>query len=153
SLQYVATYLGSGTIATDGGEPERLLGAAVTADYFSVLGVKPILGRVFTQEEDQAGATPVLVISYSLWQRRYGGDPSIIGREVNLGGKTTVLGVLPAGFKFPISEESQEYWEPLFSTPFMTKEAQVDRAHRSLQWFGRMKPNLSVEQVKSDLDV
>ena len=153
SLQYVATYLGSGTIATDGGEPERLLGAAVSADYFSVLGVKPILGRVFTREEDKPGAAPVLVISYSLWQRRYGGDSSIIGREVNLGGKTTVIGVLPKGFKFPIAEESQEYWEPLFSAPFITKEAREDRANRFLQVFGRMKAGLTVAQVKADLDV
>jgi hypothetical protein len=121
SLQYVATYLSSGTIATEGGEPERLLGAAVSADYFSVLGVQPILGRVFTREEDKPGAAPVLVISYSLWQRRYGGDPSIIGREVNLGGKTTVIGVLPKEFKFPISQEVQEYWEPLFLSTLHNK--------------------------------
>ena len=66
TLQYVSSYLGSGTIATEGGEPERLLGAGVNADYFSVFGVKPILGRVFTREEDKPGAAPVLVISYSL---------------------------------------------------------------------------------------
>jgi len=153
SLQFASSYLGSGTIATEGGEPERLLGAAVDADYFSVLGVKPILGRVFTREEDKPGAAQVLVISYSLWQRRYGGDRSIIGREVNLGGKTTVIGVLPEGFKFPISDEPQEYWEPLFSAPFLTKQSQETRDNRFLQVIGRMKPGMTVDQVRADLDV
>jgi len=153
SLEYVASYIGSGTVATEGGEPERLLGAAVNADYFSVFGVKPILGRVFTREEDKPGVAPVLVISYSLWQRRYGGDRSIIGREVNLGGKTTIIGVLPAGFKFPISDEPQEYWEPLLSGPFLTKASQEERANRFLTVVGRMKPGVTVDQARADLDV
>ena len=153
SLQYVASYLGTGTIATEGGEPERLLGAAVTADYFSVFGVKPILGRVFTREEDKPGAPSVLVLSHSLWQRRFGGDPSVIGREVNLGGKTTVIGVLPEGFKFPISDDPQEYWEPLFSGPFLTKEAKEERANRFISVVGRMKLGVTIEQVKADLDL
>ena len=153
TLQYVSSYLGSGTIATEGGEPERLLGAGVNADYFSVFGVKPILGRVFTREEDKPGAAPVLVISYSLWQRRFGGDRSIIGREVNLGGKTTVIGVLPEGFRFPISDDPQEYWEPLFSGPFLTKESREERSNRFLQVVGRMKPGVTVEQVRAELDV
>ena len=101
SFEYVATHQGAGTIVTDGGEPERVLGAAVSADYFPLLRVKPILGRVFTRDEDKLGAPPVIVISYGLWQRRFGGDPNIIGREVNIGGKTTVVGVMPTGFQLP----------------------------------------------------
>ena len=64
TLQYVATLQSTGTIVTEGGDPERLMGAAVSADYFDVLGVKPVLGRVFTRDEDKAGAAPVILISH-----------------------------------------------------------------------------------------
>jgi putative ABC transport system permease protein len=153
TLQYVATYQGSGTFTTDGNEPERLLGAAVSYDYFNVLGVKPELGRVFTADEDKPGATPVALISHALWQRRYAGDPNIIGREINLGGKSTVVGVMPAGFEFPISDDNQDYWEPLFAASFMTKEIRDERANRFLPVIGRLKPGATIEQAKADLDL
>jgi putative ABC transport system permease protein len=153
TLQYVATYQGSGTFTTDGNEPERLLGAIVSSDYFNVLGVKPELGRVFTSDEDKPGAAPVVLISHALWQRRYAGDPNIIGREIDLGGKTTVVGVMPAGFEFPISDDNQDYWEPLFSAAFMTKEVREERANRFLPVIGRLKPGATVEQAKADLDL
>jgi len=152
TLEYVAIEQQTGTIVTEG-EPERLIGAAVSADYFPLLRVKPVLGRVFTRDEDKPGAPQVIVLSYALWQRRYGGDPNIIGREVDLGGKTTVVGVLPAGFKYPIGDDPQDYWEPLFSAAFMTKEAREERANHFLSVFGRMKPGVTVEQTKADLDL
>ncbi|HEY0728442.1 MAG TPA: ABC transporter permease, partial [Pyrinomonadaceae bacterium] len=153
TLEYVAVQQQTGTITTEGGEPERLIGVAVTADYFPLLRVKPVLGRVFTRDEDKPGGPQVIVISYALWQRRYGGDPNIIGREVDLGGKTTVVGVLPAGFKYPISDDPQDYWEPLFSATFLTKEAREERANHFLSVFGRMKPGVTVEQTKAELDL
>ena len=153
TLEYVATFQRSGTMATEGGEPERLIGAAVNADYFPLFRAKPILGRVFTRDEDKPGAAPVIVISYGLWQRRYSGDPNIIGREVNLGGKTTVIGVLPQGFEFPISDENQDYWEPMFASAWLSKEAREERANRFLQAVGRMKPGVTLEQVKAELDL
>jgi putative ABC transport system permease protein len=153
TLEYVATYQRIGTMLTEGGEPERLIGAAVTADYFPLLGVKPVLGRVFTRDEDKPGAPQVIVLSYSLWQRRYGGDPNILGREVNLGGKTTVIGVLPAGFEFPISDDSQDYWEPLLSASWLTKDAREARDNHFLSVIGRMRPGVTVEQTKADVDL
>src|SRR5678815_3947195 len=117
TLQYVATVQQSGTIVTQGGDPERLIGAVVSSDYFSVLGVKPELGRVFTREEDKPGAAPVILLSHGLWQRRFGGDPGIIGREIDLGGKSTVIGIMPAGFQYPISDDKQDFWEPVFRLP------------------------------------
>jgi putative ABC transport system permease protein len=153
TLEYVATYQRSGTMLTEGGEPERLIGAAVTADYFPLLGVKPVLGRVFTRDEDKPGAAQVIVLSYSLWQRRYGGDPNILGREVNLGGKTTVIGVLPAGFEFPISDDNQDYWEPLLSASWLTKDAREARDNHFLSVIGRMRPGVTVEQTKADVDL
>jgi putative ABC transport system permease protein len=153
TLEYVAVHQQTGTIATEGGEPERLIGAVVTADYFPLLRVKPVLGRVFTRDEDKPGAAQVVVLSHALWQRRFGGDPNIIGREINLGGKTTVIGVLPAGFKYPISDDPQDFWEPLFSATFLTKEAREERANHFLSVIGRMKPGATVEQTKADLDL
>src|SRR5215213_1873865 len=153
TLEYVATVQRTGTIVTEGGDPERLIGAAVNADYFPLLRVKPILGRVFTRDDDKVGAPQVIVLSHSLWQRRFGGDPTIIGREVNIGGKTTVIGILPAGFEYPISDDPQDFWEPLFSATFMTKEIREERANRSLDVIGRLKPGATVEQARADLDL
>jgi putative ABC transport system permease protein len=153
TLEYVATVQRTGTIATEGGDPERLIGAAVNADYFPLLRVKPVLGRVFTREEDKAGAPQVVLLSHALWQRRYGGDPGIIGREINLGGKTTVIGIMPPGFEYPISDDAQDFWEPLFSAQFMTKENREERANRYLQVIGRLKPGVTVEKAKADLDL
>jgi putative ABC transport system permease protein len=153
TLANVATVQRSGTMSTDGNEPERLIGAAVSADYFDVLGVKPELGRTFTREEDAPGAAPVVLISHSLWQRRYAADKNIIGREINLGGKTTVIGVMPAGFEYPISDDAQEYWEPIFGGTWITKAVREERANRFLAVFGRLKPGATVEQAKAELDL
>lgn len=153
TLEHVATVQGSGTVVTEGGEPERIFGAVVSADYFPLFQVKPILGRVFTRDEDKPGGPAVIVLSHSLWQRRFGSDPNIIGREVTLGGKSTVIGVLPAGFEFPISDRNQDYWEPIMSAAFLTQQSREERADRFLQVIGRMKPGVTVEQAKAELDV
>ncbi|HEU4511378.1 MAG TPA: ABC transporter permease [Pyrinomonadaceae bacterium] len=153
SLEHVATVQRTGTISTEGGDPERVIGAAVNADYFPLLRVKPVLGRVFTREEDKAGAPQVVLLSHGFWQRRYGGDPNIIGREINLGGKTTVIGIMPAGFEYPISDDPQDFWEPLFSAQFMTKDSLEERDNRYLDVIGRLKPGVTLEQAKADLDL
>ena len=153
TLEYVATYQGSGTMPTENGDDERVLGAAVSADYFPLLRVKPELGRVLTRDEDKPGAPAVIVLSHALWQRRFGGDPNIIGREVNIGGKATVVGIMPAGFRFPITDEPQDYWEPTFNAGFITKEVREQRANRYLAVIGRMKPGVTIEQTKADLDL
>lgn len=153
TLEYVATVQGAGTVITEGGDPERVLGAAVSADYFPLLRVKPIFGRVFTRDEDKPGAAPVVLLSEGLWKRRFGGDPNIVGREIDLGGKTTVLGIMPAGFQYPISDETQDFWEPLFAATFLTKETREERANRFLTGIGRLKQGATVEQAKADLDL
>ena len=153
TLQYVATVQRSGTIITQGGDPERVIGAAVSSDYFSVLSVKPELGRVFTRDEDKPGAPQVVLLSHGLWQRRFGGDQNIIGREIDLGGKTTVIGIMPAGFEYPISDENQDFWEPIFSAAFMTKETREERSNRLLDVIARLKPGVTVAQAKADLDL
>ncbi len=153
TLEYVAVYQGSGTMITEGGEPERVLGAVVSADYFPLLRVKPVLGRVFTRDEDKPGAAPIIVLSYGLWQRRFGGDPNILGREINLGGKATVIGIMPPGFQYPISDDSQDYWEPIFPAQWLTKEAREERANRFMPVIARLKPGVTLAQAKAELDL
>ena len=153
TIEYVATVQRTGTVVTEGGDPERLIGAAVNADYFPLFGVKPMLGRVFTRDEDKSDAPQVIVLSHGLWQRRFGGDPNIIGREVNIGGKTTVIGIMPPGFEYPIRDDPQEFWEPLFAAQFMQGKTREERANRFLDVVGRLKPGATVEQAKADLDV
>jgi len=100
---------------TSDGPPEMVMGRGVTFNLFSVLGVSPLIGRTFTAEEDKAGA-PVVLISYSLWQRRFGGDASLIGRSVAMNGMpTTVIGVMPAWFSF--TDREIYYWVPANFSP------------------------------------
>ena len=107
SFLYMAAY-GDGPLVAGGGEsPERTRGAAVTEDFFATMGVRPALGRVFAAEDHRPG-TPfsVVVIGHGLWQRAYGGDPAILGREITvLGIRSKVIGVMPAGFAFPAGSE------------------------------------------------
>ncbi len=99
----VAIYTDGAVNFTEGDEPERVVSAQVTANLFDVLGVRPVLGRGFTAEEDRFRGTPAAILGYDVWQRRYGGDPSVIGRAIQLDGRSVpVVGVMPAGFKMPL---------------------------------------------------
>src|SRR5579883_117204 len=99
----------AGNLTTDG-PPEQVTGQAVTRNFFPVLGVQPLIGRTFTEDEDRAGAR-VALISYSLWQRRYFADRTIVGRNIPLNGANfTVIGVLPREFTF--QNRAADYWVP-----------------------------------------
>ncbi|MGH9840153.1 MAG: ABC transporter permease, partial [Blastocatellia bacterium] len=130
------------------GEPVRLTAALVSADLFSTLGVGPALGRLFTPDEDKVGGAPVVILSHVLWQRRFGGDPQMIGRSILLDGKThTVIAIMPPGFQFP---GEQDLWMPL--------ALDVNRALRGegvliLGVIARLKPGVTLEAARSDLSV
>ena len=99
---------------TGGGMPERVLGRRVTANFFDVLGVRPLVGRTFTADEDRQNA-PVVVISHTLWQRRYSGDPAIVGQRMRMNdAPVTVIGVMPANFVF--LDREMEFWTPIAFT-------------------------------------
>src|SRR5262249_33463467 len=84
------------------GDPEPGNGRDATAELFDVLGTRPALGRVFAPDDDKPGATPVVVLSHALWERRFGGDPSVIGRSIGIDDRShTIVGVMPKGFRFP----------------------------------------------------
>jgi putative ABC transport system permease protein len=140
----IAAISGRTIALTEGVEPERFSGAAMTWDMFPVLGVAPILGRHFNPEDDRPGAEPVVMLSHEVWQRRYQGDPSLIGRSVSVNGRPhTVVGVMPPGFLFP---EQQKIWIPL--APLAEKD---ERTARNLFTFGRLKPGLDMARARADM--
>jgi len=131
---------------TGDGAPEELYGQRVTPNFFDVLGVQPAVGRVFTEEEDKANEQVVL-LSYGLWLRRFGGDRSILGRSILLNGVATkVLGVMPRGFFF--RERNVDYWTPLSFTP----ERWAQRNNHFLNVVARMKPGVTKERAQKDMD-
>jgi putative ABC transport system permease protein len=131
---------------TGDGAPEELYGQRVTPNFFDVLGVQPALGRVFTAEEDKA-KEQVVLLSYGLWLRRFGGDRSVLGRPILLNGVATkVLGVMPKRFFF--RERNVDYWTPLSFTP----ERWAQRDNHFLNVVARMKPGVTRERAQKDMD-
>ena len=131
---------------TENGEPEKVEAQAVTANFFSLLGVKPLLGRSFTAAEDAPGADRVALISYGLWQRRFGSDPALVGKEILLDGqKRTVLGVMPAGFQL-LSKETG-LWVPMA----FSAEDLANRGGHYLTVVARIKPGVTLAQARADI--
>ena len=119
SLEAMAVYSNAGTVLTGTDTPEYLQVGRVTADFFKVFGVAPVLGRTFAPDEDTEGKNAVVVLSYGLWQRRFGGDAQIIGKSLQLNDVSTqVIGVLPASFKFPLPDT--DLWIPVVLNPQRT---------------------------------
>ena len=142
SLESIALFNSTAINLTGSGEPERLPMTSVTADFFKVLGVNPVLGRTFVEGEDAQGKNLVCVISHRFWQRRFAGDPNIVGKMLSLNNiPTQVVGVMSDDFKFPRLEI--DLWIPM---PLDTKRT----APYFFQVIGRMKPGIQVAQVQSD---
>jgi putative ABC transport system permease protein len=131
---------------TGDGEPERVSGYSVTANLFQMIGARPAIGRAFLPEENRDGAPKVVMLSHGLWQRRYGGDPAVLGRGVLLDGERyTVVGVMPAGFQFLQSYIGM--WVPLTLAP----EETTQRSANYLTVVGRLKEGVTAEQAQSDI--
>jgi predicted permease len=129
------------------GEPQVLRGAAVNAEYFTTLGVKAVLGRLFLLEEDRPGGPAVAAISYDLWQRLFGGDPAIIGRPLNFEtGNYSVIAVLPPGFDMPFAAD---VWIPLQVN--IESLALEQRAQRGYDFVARLRDGITVSQADSEL--
>ena len=128
--------------------PEKLWALHVTPDIFPMLGVQPLLGRVFLPEEQDAGKEHEVVLSYSLWQSHFAGNPEIIGRSVALSGERyTVVGVMPRDFKFaPFWATKAQLWAPLALGSRLT-----DRGGSSLRVFARLKPGVTLEQAQAEM--
>jgi putative ABC transport system permease protein len=145
----VAGYFPPGFTITGDGEAERVGGARASSGIFAVLGVQPALGRGFLPDEDRAGTAPVAVISHNVWARRYQRDPSVIGRPIVLSGRAhTLVGVLPEGFHAPAMwPRMPDVWVPIGLDPNVAR-----RDARMLRVLGRMKPGVTVEQARAELD-
>jgi putative ABC transport system permease protein len=131
------------------GEPERLDGRKVSANLFDLLGVQPRLGRRFLPEEDKPG-TRVVILSYGLWQRRFGADPKIVGQPVNLNGESySVIGVMPPGIELPgFGNWKDQLWVPI---AFTSEEAH-SRGNHYLEVIARMKPGVTVKQARVEME-
>jgi putative ABC transport system permease protein len=126
--------------------PERIQGFLVTANYLDALGMKPIMGRNFFAEENQPGKDAVAIITHSLWQRRFGGDPNILNKTITINSVVrTIVGVMPEHFNFP---KGGEVYAPL---P-MTSELMKSRGNHSYYVVGRLKPGASVEGSQAEID-
>ena len=129
------------------GTPERVAGAEVMADYLNTLGVSPVLGHSFTADEDLAGGPPVALISYDLWQRRFGGEQNVIGQPINLEGRVrTITGVMPKGFDVPAAAE---IWVPMQVNPETVPLSQ--RAQGSYETIARLRPGVTLAQADTEL--
>jgi len=125
-------------------QPERLLGAEVSASLFALLGVQPAVGRHFTSGEDQPGAAPVVLISHGLWQRRFGGDMNLFGQTMMLDGRShTVVGIMPAGFAFP---ETAQLW-----TPLVVHNVESQRSTHTYAGLARLKPGITITQARAEM--
>ncbi len=144
-FERIAAYTNtSGTIAWEDG-PERVLGASISWDLFELLQVPPALGGSFIESQDAPGANTVIVISHGLWQRRFGGDPGVIGRAVNMSGQAvTIIGVMPADFYYPT--RTVEFWRPLALNP-----ANASRGAHFLGVVARLKGGATVERANTEM--
>jgi putative ABC transport system permease protein len=136
----------SGADQRGAGHPERISATSVTGNLFSVLGVTPALGRSFLPDEERPGPAPVCILSDGLWKRRFGSDPKILGKALTLNGEMwTVVGVMPAGFRFP---QSVDLWVPAM----VRSTARTKHAQHYLGVIARLKPGLSLDHAQAELD-
>jgi putative ABC transport system permease protein len=148
TLEGIAAYTGGGAIMSGRGEPERVFAPSATANFFSLLGVDPVIGRTFQPGEDKPGAARVTVLTYGMWQRRFGGNKEIIGQSLTLNGDSyTVVGVLPASFEFAM--RAADLWRP-----YQPTEAQLTRRFmHGTNVIGRLKTGVTLEQAQTELSL
>ncbi len=151
TLQALVEYHSMPFILLGRGEPRRVQTGVVSANYFDVLGVRPLLGRTFRTGEDQAGAEPVLVLSYGFWKNRLGGDPGIVGRTFEMNDRIhTVIGVLPAVPQYPAEND---IYMPASSCPFRSSPGTISgRTIRMLHVFGRLAPGVTLDRAQTELE-
>jgi putative ABC transport system permease protein len=137
---------------TGRGEPSVINTSVVTPELFSLFGEKPLAGRTFFSQDGKPGAPPVVILSESLWRSSFGAVPNVIGSSINLDKRTfTVVGIMPAAFRFPALTESEQLWIPLVQDPLFGGWMNRRGGHW-LQVTGRIKPGVSMTQVQAELD-
>jgi predicted permease len=137
---------------TGAGDPIQVSGEFVSSDFFSILGVQPLLGRTFAPGEDEIGAGPVALISEGLWQRKFGSAPDIVGKGITLDGKSsTVVGVIPSSFHFPMGsfDARREVFVPVGQ--WKNNLLNTRSAGLGFHGVGRLKPGVTIEQAAADM--
>jgi putative ABC transport system permease protein len=148
SFEHIGVYNRSSYNLTGTGEAERIITGQVSADLFTVLRVNAAMGRVFTNEEDKPGGTPVVVLSHGLWQRRFGGQTGILNQPIQLNGKSyTVIGVMPQEYLYP---SRVEMWVPVGQLSDQASWKSRGN-HPGLYGVGRLKPGVSFDQALADM--
>ena len=144
-FERIAAYTNASATFAEGDSPERIQGASVSWDLFELLRVAPHLGTGFSAAQDAPGANRVIVLSHGMWQQRFGGDRSVIGRSIPLSGiPVTIVGVMPAGFYFPT--RMAEFWQPIAINP-----ANATRGGHFLGVVARMKPGATVDSAGAEM--
>jgi putative ABC transport system permease protein len=145
SFEKMAAYSWDEMNLTGEGVPEKVQGFSVSPNFFDILQVAPSLGRTFRAEEDQPGHEQEALLSHGLWERRFGGDPRVLGKIAKLDGKSyTIIGVMPKEFDFP---KTAQLWVPLV----IPEKERTSRAARSLLPLARLKPGVTVEQAQAEM--
>ena len=146
TMQSLAMYSGlAANLVRNDADPERLVGVQVSANWFSILGITPQVGRAFVDGEDREGAPKVVMLSDLVWRRDFNADPNVIGRAIRLNGEqVTVVGVVPAGRGYPFTAE---VWTPLI----FTGNQLSNRGARYLSMLGRLKDGVSIDEAQRDL--
>jgi putative ABC transport system permease protein len=148
SFDALGGFIGTGFTLSGRGEPEFVLGQVISAELLDTLAVEPLIGRRFRPDENEGGRDQVLLLSYALWQRRYGADPGIVGQTITANGRPyTVIGVMPSGFEFP--HKRYQLWVPF---PFRNNaQGMVNRNARFLQVAARLRNGVTPEQAQAEL--
>jgi predicted permease len=154
TLTGLASFTDANVTLTGIGEAQHLSAETVSSNFFQVLGVAPVLGRGFLWEEEKPGHRGVM-LSYALWESRFGANRQIVGQPVTLNGlQYTVVGVMPRSFNFPIKRESSvDLWTSLASAAEGASPLTVQRGADTLQVIGRLKPAVTLEQARAELSV
>jgi putative ABC transport system permease protein len=134
-------------LADEAHPADRLSGVFLTANAFALLGVRPVIGRDFSAADDSPDAGPVVILGHHVWTARYAADPAIVGRTIRLNGtQTTVVGVMPEGFRFPLLADA---WRPVTQLPTFDP---VTRSTREFNVIGRLRDGVSVEEARAEME-
>lgn len=148
SFETMGTFTYFSTNLTGNGEPERIQGILASSEVLPMLGVQPILGRLFTTHDDRTQAPATVVLSYGLWLRRFNGDANVLGKKVLLDNEPyEIIGIMPRGFYFP-TREDDDFWAPIRFTPGDDFE---DRSNHYLQAIAKLKKNVSLAEAKTEM--
>src|SRR5256714_8086971 len=152
SFAMMAGYLNGSTInVTYNNNPQRYTGAYITEDLFKMIGVSPVLGRDFTADDNKPGAQKTAILGDKIWRRDFNADPNVVGQNCVINGKAaTIIGVMPPGFEFPVSEE---LWTPLYNEwpPTPRGELFLGANSRAPAVMGRLKPGVTLDQANAEM--